>query len=73
MKRLHLLAVESFIQYKVLVPVHACVNKVTYLLVLLVVCSAVSNWKPGPHAVSTIVKWLLLNPGLPGRSMMFFK
>ena len=33
------------------------------LLVLLTwVCSAASNWKPGPHAVSTIVK-CLQSPG----------
>ena len=34
-----------------------------YLLVILTCgCSAASNWKPGPHAVSTIVK-CLQSPG----------
>ena len=34
----------------------------TYLLVLTCGCSAAFNWKPGPHAVSTIVK-CLQSPG----------
>ena len=35
---------------------------VTYLLVVTCGCSAASNWKPGPHAVSTIVK-CIQSPG----------